>query len=199
MPWYHSHQAVRATVLVGGRESPSTSGLLWRWDVWYPWWGGIAAAMNLPAFASAWGITHPSLPCCSASQTGGGWRQLGKVSRCGRWGCGESTTEEAPAATSSSRWPVLDGFGSILNLPWMGRFLPVWGSLSKGMFAFPRGDEYQVLWVLQGMFFSFTVHLVPPWKQMLYNLLSEGPLSAAVAQLPTGSAAAPRWRRVKSC
>ena len=58
----------------------------------------------------------------------------------------------------------------------MGRSLPVWGSLSKGMFAFPQGDEYQVLRVLQGMFFSFTVHLVPPWKQMLCNLLSEGPV-----------------------
>lgn len=89
---------------------------------------------------------------------------------------GRSTTEDAPTATSSSHWPVLAGFGSVLNLPWMGRFLPVWGSLSKGMFAFPQGDEYRVLWVLQGMFFSFTVHLVPPWKQMLYNLLSEGPL-----------------------
>lgn len=110
---------------------------------------------------------------------------------------GRSTTEDAPAATSFPHWPVLDGFGSILNLPWMGRFLRVWGSLSKGMFAFLRGDEYRVLWVLQGMFFSFTVHLVPPWKQMLYNLLSEGLLAAAVAQLPTGSAVAPRWRRVK--
>lgn len=49
--------------------------------------------------------------------------------------------------------------------------------LSKGMFAFPQGDEYQVLRVLHGMFFfSFTVHLVPPWKQMLCNLLSEGPV-----------------------
>lgn len=58
----------------------------------------------------------------------------------------------------------------------MGRFLPVWVSLSKGMFAFPQGDEYQVLRVLQGMFFSFTVHLVPPWKRMLCNLPSEGPV-----------------------
>lgn len=58
----------------------------------------------------------------------------------------------------------------------MGRFLPAWSSLPKGMFAFPQGDEYQVLWVLQGMFFSFTAHLVPPWKQMLCNLLSEWPV-----------------------
>lgn len=58
----------------------------------------------------------------------------------------------------------------------MGRFLPVWDSLSKGMFAFPQGDEYQVVWVLEAVFFSFTVHLVPPWKQMLCKLLSEGPI-----------------------
>lgn len=158
------------------------------------WWEGIAAAMNLPAFASPWGITHQSLPCSSASQSRGGWEQLGE---CGSWGW--STTEDAPTATSFPRWPALDGFGSILNLPWMGRFLPVWGSLSKGMFAFPRGDEYQVLWVLQGMFFSFTVHLVPPWKQMLYNLLSEGPIISSSGSTSHGSAAAPRWRRVKLC
>lgn len=126
---------------------------------------------------SAWGITHPSLPCSSASQTGGGGNHWGRLGSTGEgvsvWEVGRSTTEDAPAATCS-HWPVQDRFGSILNLPWMGRFLPVWGSLSRGMFAFPQGDEYRVLWVLQGMFFSFTVHLVPPWKQMLYNLLSEG-------------------------
>lgn len=52
--------------------------------------------------------------------------------------------------------------------------MPAWGSLSKVVFAFPQGDEYQVLRVLQAMFFSFTVHLVPPWKQMPCNLMSEG-------------------------
>lgn len=31
--------------------------------------------------------------------TGGGWRQLGKVSQCGSWGCGESSTEDEPTAT----------------------------------------------------------------------------------------------------
>ena len=37
-----------------------------------------------------------------------------------------------------------------------------------------RGDEYRVGRVLQGMFFSFTVGLAPPWKRLLCYLLSEG-------------------------
>lgn len=49
-------------------------------------------------------------------------------------------------------------------------------SLSKGMSAFSQGDECQVLQVLQGLFCSFTVQLVPPWKQVLWNLLLEGPV-----------------------
>lgn len=144
-----------------------------------PWWEGIAAAMELPSWEEL-GLPFPAPLPAKLGEAGSNWGRLEAtgegVSAVGGGVVGRSTTEDAPTATSSFHWPVPAGFGSILNLPWMGRFLPVWGSLSKGMFVFPQGDEYRVLWVLQGMFFSFTVHLVPPWKQMLYNLLSEGPL-----------------------
>lgn len=82
----------------GGRERKSQ-------HLWPPVEMGCVGPLvgrNCWCHESAWGITHPSLPCCSASQTGGGWRQLGKVSQCGSWGCGESSTEDEPTATPSS-------------------------------------------------------------------------------------------------